>query len=145
MTLSDVREKYPGAAEIKFGDSRELCEALTSLVMAGQKVATCGALHGYESGEEEMPRVGRVDIALTWEGDPAVAIRTIEIEVKRFRDVDEEFALAEGENDDLEGWRRDHRQFFERNGGFDQDMKVVCERFEVVEVFGQGCEKSARD
>ncbi len=52
-----------------------------------------------------------------------------------FAEIDEDFALAEGENDDLEGWRRDHRAYFERNGGWNPDMDLICERFEVVEVF----------
>lgn len=41
-------------------------------------------------------------------------------------------ALAEGEND-LEGWRNDHRAFFQRNGGFSPQMQVVWERFALIE------------
>ena len=60
----------------------------------------------------------------------------------RFCDVDESFALAEGEDDDLEGWRKGHQLYFERNGGFSEDMMLVCERFELVHDFkaeGAGC------
>ena len=35
-----------------------------------------------------------------------------------------------GDNDDLKGWRQDHRTYFERNGGFDNEMALVCERFD---------------
>lgn len=136
MKLSEAKAKYPGAEVFRFGDSKELCDELTSLVIIGKKRATCDALNVYESEKEELPRVGRVDIALTWEGHPAVAIRTVTIEVMKFEEVSEEFALAEGENGDLEGWRKDHREYFERNGGYDPEMKLVCERFEVIEVFG---------
>jgi uncharacterized protein YhfF len=136
MNLSEAKAKYPGSELFRFGDSKELCDELTSLIISGKKVATCDALNIYESGKEEFPRIGRVDIALTWEGNPAVAIRTIEIKVMKFTEVDEEFALAEGENDDLEGWQKAHKEYFERNGGYDPDMKLVCERFEVIEVFG---------
>jgi uncharacterized protein YhfF len=118
-----------------FGDSKELCDELTALVIAGEKIATCEALSAYTSGEEEMPVLGRVDIALTWERKPAVAIRTIELEIRMFDEVEEAFALDEGENTDLAGWRKDHQEYFERNGHFDIEMKVVCERFEVVEVY----------
>ena len=135
MKLSELNIKYPGAEAFTFGDSEELCDELTSLVISGEKTATCDTLSFYESGKEKMPEVGRVDIATTWDGRPAVAIRTLEIEVKKFKDVEEEFALDEGENEDLEGWRIDHREYFERNGGFDPEMKLVCERFEVVEIF----------
>ena len=82
-----------------------------------------------------MPVLGRVDIALTWEQKPAVAIRTIEIGIKAFSEVEEGFALDEGENTDLAGWRKDHQEYFERSGHFDLKMEVVCERFEVVEIY----------
>ena len=118
-----------------FGDSKELCDELTALVISGKKIATCEALSAYTSGEENMPVLGRVDIALTWERNPAVAIRTTEIEIIMFNEVEEVFALDEGENADLEGWRKDHQEYFERNGHFNLEMEVVCERFEVVEVY----------
>jgi len=136
MDLSEVKVKYPDAETFTFGDSKGLCEELTALVVSGRKTATCDTLIFYESGKGKMPCVGRVDIAMTWEGKPAVALRTVEIEIKKFNEVGEDFALDEGENDDLEGWRKDHREYFERNGGFDPEMKLVCERFEVVEVYG---------
>jgi uncharacterized protein YhfF len=82
-----------------------------------------------------MPSVGRIDIALNWDGTPALAIRTLSIVIEKFSEVGEAFALAEGENDNLEGWQLDHRAYFERNGGFDPEMKLVCERFELVEEF----------
>mmetsp|Transcript_20073 Transcript_20073/g.62096 ORF Transcript_20073/g.62096 Transcript_20073/m.62096 type:complete len:146 (-) Transcript_20073:90-527(-) len=136
MTLEETRAKYPGAEAFKFGDSRELCERLTALVRAGKKTATCEALATYESGGEAMPEVGRRDIATDWDGRPAVVIETVALEIKRFCDVDASFALLEGENDDLEGWRHDHRRYFERSSaGFDSDMRLVCERFKVVEAF----------
>ncbi|MFT7517057.1 MAG: hypothetical protein ACI84O_000845 [Myxococcota bacterium] len=135
MSLSEIKAKYPGLKTFIFGDSKELCDELTELVISGKKIATCEALSTYASGEEAMPELGRVDLALTWEQKPAVAIRTIEIEIRRFSEVEEGFALDEGENSDLAGWRKDHQDYFERNGHFNPEMKVVCERFEVVEVY----------
>ena len=64
---------------------------------------------------------------------PAVVIETLEVIECVFSDVTETMALAEGENETLEGWRADHRRYFARNGGFSPDMKVVCERFVVIE------------
>ena len=77
--------------------------------------------------------VGRRDISLNWDGTPAVVIETVSVTEKRFCDMDAEFALAEGENETLEGWRQDHRAYFERNGGWDLEMMLICERFRVVE------------
>lgn len=127
---------YSNCPTFKFGDSRELCDRLLALVRAGKKTATCGALRDYQAEGESLPAVGRIDIALTWDGEPAIAIRTTEMTQKRFCDVGESFALAEGENDTLAGWQADHQAFFERNSGFDPEMILACERFELVEDFG---------
>jgi uncharacterized protein YhfF len=128
----------PRASQVtfKFGDSEQLCNELLRLVRSGKKTATCEALRAYESAGEALPEVGRRDTALNWDGAPALIIETVEVIQMRFCDVDEYFALAEGENDDLEGWRRDHQQYFERNGGFDRKMMLVCERFKLVHDFG---------
>ncbi len=71
-----------------------------------------------------------------WDGTPALIIESLEVTQIRFSDVDKLSALAEGENDDLDGWRRDHQQYFERNGGFDNEMILVCERFKLVHDYG---------
>ena len=135
MTLDALRAKYPRAETFTFGDSRALCDALLALVRAGKKTATCGALRDFEAGEA-LPVVGRRDIAQDWDGNPSVVIETVEVTQRRFCDVDADFALAEGEDDTLEGWQAGHRRYFERNGGWSPDMMLVCERFRLVEVLG---------
>ena len=127
---------YPDANTFAFGDSEGLSHRLIALVREGKKRATCGALRDFAGDGEEMPVVGRIDIALNWDGTPALALRTTEVTIQRFCDVDADFALAEGENETLEGWQNDHRDYFERNGGWDPEMDLVCERFELVEDFG---------
>lgn len=126
----NVQDKLPFT--FKFGDSKELSDRLIRLVREGKKTATCGALREYGPGKEEMPVVGRQDVALNWDGTPALLLETVEIQHLRFCDVDEYFALAEGENETLQGWQRDHQGYFERTGGFDPEMVLVCERFRLV-------------
>ncbi|MEM6619834.1 MAG: ASCH domain-containing protein [Pseudomonadota bacterium] len=133
--LAAIKARYPGAETFAFGDNAELCAYLLSLVRSGAKTATCGAVRDFGPGKEAMPAVGRRDIALNWDGSPALVIETQSVVRARFCDVDEAFALAEGENDDLAGWRADHRAYFERNGGWTADLELVCERFRVVEDF----------
>jgi uncharacterized protein YhfF len=113
----------------KFGDGPELCAELIALVRAGAKTATCGALRDLEPGSDDMPVVGRQDIAL---------IETVEVTLRRFCDVDADFALAEGEDDSLSGWQAGHRAYFERNGGWEPEMMLVCERFRLVRDFADG-------
>lgn len=134
-TLDDLRSRFPGAESFTFGDSQALCDDLLARVRSGRKTATCGALRDFEEGGEAMPRPGRIDIALTWDGAPACAIRTITVEICRFDQVTEDFAQAEGEDDSLASWQQGHRAYFERNGGWFADMRLVCERFELVEDF----------
>ncbi|MBT8409471.1 MAG: ASCH domain-containing protein [Alphaproteobacteria bacterium] len=129
----DLQDTYPGAGTFRFGDSKALSDELIALVRAGKKVATCGALRDFEDEPEAMPVVGRCDIATEWDGTPAVVIRTLKVDTLRFCDVTEEMALAEGENETLEGWQDGHKRYFERNGGFDPEMMLVFEHFEVVE------------
>lgn len=136
MELDDLKSKYPGAASFRFGDCASLSALLIKLVRKGKKTATCGALHDFTDDGDELPIAGRCDIVLNWDGTPALVIKTVAVETSRFCDVNEEFALQEGENDSLEDWRSSHRAFFERNGGFDDTMLLVCERFEMVEDLG---------
>jgi len=137
MNLEEAHAKYPQAATFTFGDSESLCNELLALVRSGKKTATCGALRDFENGGETMPVVGRRDIALNWDGTPALVIETAAVSVERLCDVNEAFALAEGENETLQGWREDHQRYFERNGGYCATMKLVCERFRLVEVIDQ--------
>ena len=136
MTLDEALARYPGAETFTFGDSAMLSAELLALVRAGVKTATCGALRDFQAEGEALPEVGRRDIALDWEGTPALVIETVEVAVRRFREVDVDFALAEGESDSLDGWQTDHRRYFERNGGWDPEMQLVCERFRLVEDLG---------
>lgn len=121
------------AGSFTFGDSEALCNSLLALVRSGKKTATCGALRDVESGEEEMPSPGQKWIAREWDGTPGLMIETLDVCVCAFDKVSEEFARAEGENESLQGWRRDHKAYFERNGGFQSDMLLVCERFRLIE------------
>lgn len=141
MTIEDLRARYPDAETFSFGDSEELCNWLLHLIRDGKKTSTCGALRDFGQGQmvdgvEALPTVGRRDIALNWDGTPALVIETVEVQVVKFRDVTERFALDEGEDETLADWRAGHRAYFERNGGWSEDMDVVCEWFKVIEDFG---------
>lgn len=121
------------AISFSFGDSPELADELLALVLAGKKTATCGALRDY-GGDEPVPQVGRRDIVLDGRGEPAAVIETVSIEMKRFDEVDADFAAMEGEGDlSYDYWRTAHEAYFTRTGGFSPDMILVCERFRLVE------------
>lgn len=136
FTVADLPLKYRTLELSEFGDSQALCDELVGLIVAGKKTATCGALAHYEAEGEALPQVGEMYIVPNWNGQPKAIIKTTSVEVKRFDEVDEDFARAEGEGDlSFDYWRNGHIDFFTRNGGYSPDMKLVCERFELVEAF----------
>jgi uncharacterized protein YhfF len=130
--MAQLSAPYANATTFAFGDSPELADRLLALVLAGTKTATCGAARDYGAGKEAMPVVGRRDVVLDGAGRPAAVIETVEVTRHLFRDVPEAFALAEGEGD-FRDWRAGHIDYFERNGGWSEDLELVCERFRLIE------------
>ena len=126
---------YASAVTFSFGDSPEMADELLALVLAGIKTATCGALRDFPEGSVERPRIGRRDVVMDGQGRRAAVIETVEVTIRRFDEVDECFASDEGEGSRrLAEWRKGHRAYFERNGGFQPDMELVCERFRLIEI-----------
>lgn len=125
--------QYEGLLSFSFGDSPQLADELLALVLACEKTATCAAVRDYAEDGEPIPVPGRRDVVLDGQGRPAAVIETTEVVQRLFRDVPEDFALAEGEGD-FDTWREGHIAYFERNGGWSEDLEIVCERFRLVEV-----------
>jgi uncharacterized protein YhfF len=120
-----------------FGDSAEMADELLGVVLHGPKRATAGLLADY--GEDEsLPEVGVHSIVLGGYGRPACVIRTTEVRVLPFREVDAAFAWDEGEGDrSLDYWREAHIGFFTRMCAargevFSEEMATVLERFALV-------------
>ena len=129
-----LAERYPGVLRFTFGDNPVLADELLALVLAGKKTATCCALAQAEA-EGWLMQPGDLSIARDSAGVERCLIETVEATQRRFNEVDAAFAFDEGEDDrTLESWRREHRVYFERNGGWAEDMMLYCERFRVIEV-----------
>ena len=117
-------------------------DKLLDLVVRGIKTATCSWFELYELEGEEVEKVGDQSYIMNSSDTPVCVIETTEIEIKKFSEVDEDFARAEGEGDlSYEYWRRVHEEFFtksslEHNLEWNSDTQsVVCERFKVVHIF----------
>jgi uncharacterized protein YhfF len=121
-----------------FGDSPEMADELAGLVLLGPKRATAGLLADFDAEDEPLPAVGAYSIVLGGDGQPVCVIRTTDVAVQPFREVDAAFAWDEGEGDrSLAYWREEHVGFFTRmcaarGVDFSEEMATVCERFEVV-------------
>lgn len=121
-----------------FGDSPQMAEELGALIASGVKTATCSALWEWQAEGNPIPEVGLTSIILNGAGEPICIIETIEVNVRRYDEVDADFARAEGEGDiSLGYWREAHKKFFSRvlpkfGREFSEDMPLVCERFRVI-------------
>ncbi|HBM58247.1 ASCH domain-containing protein [Salipiger marinus] len=137
-SLQQIIDANPEAETFRFGDSKALCDRILALVRAGTKTATCEAARHYGPGGDAWPEVGRRDVALEWDGRPAVMIETVSVETRRWSEMDADLVAAQGEFRDLAQWQQEYRAYFERNGGWSEDMKIMCERFRVVEDYAGG-------
>lgn len=133
--LEDLMRRYPGAGTFRSSDTPELVAELTALVRSGRKRATCTHMAELEAAAQ-MPEVGRRDIALNFDGTPALVIETLALRQTTLMEMTEEMALQEGEDETLKGWRRGHERYYRRLGVFDPAMPFIWERFDVVEDFG---------
>lgn len=121
-----------------YGDSPELMDELIQLVLIGKKIATCGSLWEWEDEGKPLPKVGDVWVELDGNGNPVCITETTEVMIRKYNQVDAQFAHDEGEGDQsLNDWREAHRDFFSRvlrkiGKEFSEDMPLVCERFRVI-------------
>ena len=114
------------------------CNYLLDLVLKGIKKATSSSYDGYEE-DEEMPKVGDLSVITDWDGNPRCVIRTTNVRIIPFKDITYDIAKLEGEDENLESWRKTHEKFFKAEGEelgytFSDNMNVLFEEFEVVEI-----------
>jgi uncharacterized protein YhfF len=127
-----IPERYQHLRTFAFGDSPGLADELLELVIKGVKTATCST-----EDEPNTSVPGERWVVLDGGGEPRCVIETIEITYRRFNEIDAAFAYDEGEGDrSLAYWQGAHRAYFGRLGRFSEDMMLMCERFRLVEVFG---------
>jgi uncharacterized protein YhfF len=120
---------WESLGRFSFGDSPQLADELAELVLAGKKRATC-----WPASEGPKTELGKRWVMLDGSRRPRAVLQTIELSQRRFAEVDESFAFDEGEGDrSLTYWRRAHRNYFGRQGGFAPDMLLFCERFALIE------------
>lgn len=121
-----------------WGDSPELANELGDLIYRDIKTATCSALWEWEAENKPIPQDGQITIVLNGNGEPLCIVETTDVTVRKYNEVDSDFAQAEGEGDfSLEYWRQAHRNYFSRTlpkigREFSEEMPLVCERFKVI-------------
>ncbi len=126
------------------GTSPALADERLLLAIQGKKTATTS----WPVPDPLYWGVGDLSVILDGKGAPQALMRTTSFVQCRFRDVEEEFALAEAEGD-YEAYRSGHIEFYRgqnRGHEFGEESIVLCERFEVIySVGGESKEDGARD
>ena len=112
-----------------------LCAQLT---VDGIKTATCSAKILYDFEREALPKIGDVNIITNWKKEPICVIQITKVELKKFEEIDEAWAIKEGEGDfSLSFWKIGHEKIFrtalkEYGLEFQTDLLLVCEEFEKL-------------
>lgn len=132
MTVPEaVLPRYPGAICYRPGDSAALNARILGLMRSGAKTVTCEAWD--LAVAEGLPVVGRVDIALDWQGEAALATRTLQVERIPFDAMPATHVAAQGEFRDLADWQAGYRAWLTRRGVFAPDVALMVETFAVLE------------
>ena len=111
---------------------------LAAMVLNGTKTATTSLHLWYEQDAQPLPQPGQYSVILDSEEKAVCVIRTENVSVVPYTQVDESHAWKEGEGDrTLVYWRSAHERFFrdtltQAGLSFDEQMMVVCEEFVLV-------------
>ena len=125
-----------GMRAIEFGTKGAVREELNALVLMGKKRATAGILEwDYQTENEPIETVGEYLAVLDSNGRHIATIQTLRVDVVKFSQVPDEFALAEGEGD-LSGddFRASHMRYWSSHDlMINDDTLIVLQYFELVE------------
>jgi uncharacterized protein YhfF len=125
-----------GLRTIEFGNPGESRDRILSCLLDGNKRATAGTLEwDYQAENEPIETVGEKLAVLDSHNRHIATIQANRVEVKRFADVPDEFALAEAEGD-LSGddFRVSHFAFWSNNGlQITDDTEIVLVYFDLIE------------
>jgi uncharacterized protein YhfF len=125
-----------GLRSIEFGNPGESRDKLVSFILDGNKRATAGTLQwDYVAEHEPIEAVGEKLAVLDNQNRHVATIQATRVEVKRFADVPDEFALAEAEGD-LNGddFRASHYDSWTKNGSpITDETEIVLVYFDLIE------------
>jgi uncharacterized protein YhfF len=125
-----------GLRSVEFGNPGDSRDKLISLILDGNKRATAGTLEwDYVAENEPIEAVGEKLAVLDNQNRHVATIQATRVEVKKFAEVPDEFALAEAEGD-LSGddFRASHFAFWSKLGlDIKAETEIVLVYFDLVE------------
>ena len=119
----------------RFGDTPD---ELAQLVADGIKTTTSNAQRLFELNGKIVPKVGDYNIIMNKVFEPIALIQIGNVEIKRYDEIDEAFAINEGDGS-LENWDAIHERYFkeqlaQHNEPFSKEIPLVCQTFSVLKV-----------
>lgn len=126
--------RVDGLRSIEFGTPGRSRETLVNLVLYGSKRATAGLAHDYVKEGEEIEHVGELLAMVDNDGVHVGTLRVTRVDIVRFADVPDEFALAEAEGDlNAADFRASHTAYWTSVGEHvDDDTMVVTMYFDLL-------------
>jgi len=102
---------------IEFGSPGKSRETIVNFVVHGKKRATAGMAAEYETEGEEVEYIGECLAMLDNDSRHIATLQVTRVDISRFADVPDEFALAEAEGDlNAADFRASHYAFWTRAG-----------------------------
>ncbi len=115
---------------IEFGTPGESRARLIDFIVNGNKRATAGLLDDYAKESEPVESVGECLAMLDNDNQHVATLRVTRVEVSRFIDVPDEFALAEAEGDlNAADFRTSHSAYWSRIG------ETITDETQIVQVY----------
>jgi len=115
---------------IEFGTPGESRARLIDFIVNGNKRATAGLLNDYAKESEPVESVGECLAMLDNSYQHVATLRVTRVEVSRFIDVPDEFALAEAEGDlNAADFRASHSEYWSRIG------ETITDETQIVQVY----------
>lgn len=110
---------------------------LPTKFLPGGKVATSSLLDYYQAGKKKRCKIGDILSILNSAKEEVAKVRITRVEIIKFRDITEEFAVEEGDGN-LENWQTIHLPYYtqllsEIGKDINPDTLLVCEWFKVIE------------
>lgn len=126
--------RVDGLRSIEFGTPGSSRQTLEDLVLHGNKRATAGLFSEYQTENEPVEHVGERLAMLDNSGQHVGTLEVTRVEVLRFVDVPDEFALAEAEGDlNASDFRASHLAYWTKEGEtITDDTLVVTIYFDLL-------------
>ena len=120
---------YPvvdGLRSIEFGTPGKSRENLVNFIINGNKRATAGLASDYQNEGEEVEFVGECLAMVDNDSRHVATLQVTRVDISRFADVPDEFALAEAEGDlNAADFRSSHMEYWTRVGETVNDDTLI--------------------